>query len=71
MQELISGAGNPRRGIGLWMTVTEMRKPGRKLLIHSGTGLLVMYGDAALQLRAMEHQQGTRQGTIIRLTIPA
>ena len=31
VQELVSGTGVPTRGIGLWMTVTEMRKPGRKL----------------------------------------
>ena len=43
-QELVSGTGDPTRGIGLWMTVTEMRKPGRKMLIHSGSGLLTMYG---------------------------
>ena len=28
VQELVSGTGIPTRGIGLWMTVTEMRKPG-------------------------------------------
>ena len=67
VQELVSGTGVPTRGIGLWMTVTEMRKPGRKLFIHSGTGLLVMYGDAEPDLRETEH----RQGTMIRLTIPA
>ena len=30
--------GRATRGIGLWMTVTEMRKPGRKLWLHSGSG---------------------------------
>ena len=49
------------------MTVTDMWKPGRKLLIHSGSGLLVMYGDAEPELREAEH----RQGTMVRLTIPA
>ena len=67
VQELVSGTGNPTRGIGLWMTVTEMRKPGRKLMIHSGSGLLVMYGAAEPELRGTEH----RQGTIVRLTMPA
>ena len=49
------------------MTVTEMRKPGRKLWIHSGSGLLTMYGAAGPELRDTEH----RQGAMVRLTIPA
>ena len=66
-QELVWGTGNPTRGIGLWMTATEMRKPGRKMLIHSGSGLLTMYGDGEPELREIEH----RQGVLVRLTIPA
>ena len=66
VQELVSGTGIPTRGIGLWMTVTEMRKRGRKLWIHSGSGLLTMYGAAGPELRETEHQQGT----MVRLTIP-
>ncbi len=66
VQELVSGTGTPTRGIGLWMTLTEMRKPGRKLWIQSGSGLLTMYGTAEPQLRETEH----RQGTMVRLTIP-
>lgn len=67
VQELVSGSGIPTRGIGLWMTVTEMRKPGRKLWIQSGSGLLTMYGSAEPELREIEH----RQGAMVRLTIPA
>ena len=67
VQELVSGSGIPTRGIGLWMTVTEMRKPGRKLWIQSGSGLLTMYGDGEPDLREIEH----RPGTMVRLTIPA
>ena len=66
-QELVSGTGDPTRGIGLWMTVTEMRKPGRKLWLHSGTGLLTMYGANGPETREIEH----RQGVMVRLTIPA
>ena len=66
VQELVSGSGIPTRGIGLWMTLTEMKKPGRKLWIQSGAGLLTMYGAAAPELREIEH----RQGTMVRLTIP-
>ena len=67
VQELVSGSGIPTRGIGLWMTVTEMRKPGRKLWIQSGSGLLTMYGSAEPELREIE----PRQGAMVRLTIPA
>ena len=66
-RELVSGTGNPNRGLGLWMTVTEMRKPGRRLLLHSGQGLLTMYGDNEPELREVER----RQGVVVRLTIPA
>ena len=66
IQELVSGTGDPTRGIGLWMTVTEMRKPGRKLWIHSGSGLLTLYGAGYPALRETEY----RQGTMVRLTIP-
>ena len=66
VQELVSGTGSPTRGIGLWMTFTEMRKPGRKLWIQSGSGLLTTYGEAEPELRKVQH----RQGTMIRLTIP-
>lgn len=66
IQKLVSGTGDPTRGIGLWMTTTEMRKPARKMLIHSGTGLLTMYGDEEPSLRETD----CRQGTLIRLTIP-
>ena len=67
VQELVSGTGVPTRGIGLWMTVTEMRKPGRKLWVQSGSGLLAMYGAAEPELRVTEY----RHGTMVRLTIPA
>ena len=48
------------------MTATAMRFPGRQLLIHSGSGLLVMYGDTEPEVRQVEH----RQGVVIRLTVP-
>ena len=59
--------GRPHQGIGLWMTATEMRKPGRKMLIHSGSGLLTMYGVNESEIREIER----RQGVVVRLTIPA
>ncbi len=66
-RELVSGTGDPTRGIGLWMTVTEMKRPGRKLWIHSGSGLLVMYGTGEPGFRETEH----RQGTLVRFAVPA
>ena len=67
VQELVSGTGSPTRGIGLWMTLTEMRKPGRKMWIQSGSGLLTMYAEAEPELQTTQH----RQGTMVKLTIPA
>ena len=66
VQELVSGTGIPTRGIGLWMTLAEMKKPGRKMWIQSGSGLLTMYGAAEPELKETEH----RPGTMVRLTIP-
>ncbi len=65
-RELFSGTGDPTRGLGLWMIVTEMRKPGRKLWIHSGTGILTMYGDQEPGFREIER----RRGVMVRLTVP-
>ena len=50
-----AGVGHrvPTRGIGLGMTVTGMRKPGGKLWIHSGSGLLTMYGAADVSRRKL------------------
>ena len=67
VQELVSGTSNPTRGIGLWMTLTEMQKPGRKLWLHSGSGLLTMYGAEEPVIRETAH----RQGVMVRLTIPS
>ena len=67
VQELTSGTSAPTRGIGLWMTLTEMQKPGRKLWIHSDTGLLTMYGTREAEFGVT----GSRQGTMVRFTIPA
>lgn len=67
VQELVSGTGAPTRGIGLWTTVSEMSRPGRKLQLHSGSGLLSMYGANEPELREISH----RQGTVVRLAVPA
>ena len=57
----------PTRGIGPWMTATETRNPGRKLWLHSGSGLMTTYGANEPETREIEH----RQGVLVRLTIPA
>ena len=66
IQELVSGTGNPARGTGLWITTAEMRKAGRRMQLHSGAALLVMYGQNEPETRESEY----RQGTLVRLTIP-
>ena len=66
IQELTTGTGTLARGIRLKTTATEMRRPGRKLLIHSGTGLLTMYGTAEPEVTSASF----RQGALIRVTIP-
>ena len=45
-------------------TLSEMRKPGRKMWIQSGSGLLTMYAEAEPELRKTQH----RQGTMVRRT---
>ena len=66
VQELVSGTGVPTRGIGLWMTVTEMRQA------RSATPY-------PLRLRPPHHVRRRppelrktvyHQGTMVRLTIP-
>ncbi len=66
IQELTSSTGTPTRGIRLWITVAEMRRPSRKLQMHSGTGLLTMYGTAEPEIT----ETTFRQGTLVRATIP-
>ena len=66
IQELISGTGAPARGLRLWITVVEMRRPGRKLQIHSGAGLLTMYGIAEPEIT----ETAIRPGTMVRANIP-
>ena len=58
IQESVSGTGISTRGTGLWLTVTEMKKPGRSLLIHSGAGLLTMRGVSEAEIRETGERQG-------------
>ena len=61
VQESTSGTSIPTRGMGLWTTVTEMKKPGRRLSVHSGSGLLIMRGVSETEIR----ETGERQGTLV------
>ena len=67
VQELVSRTGVPTWGNGLWKVATEMGKSGRKLLIHSSSGLLIKYGTAEPEVRDIED----RRATLVRMTIPA
>jgi anti-sigma regulatory factor (Ser/Thr protein kinase) len=58
-RERISGTGDPSRGIGLFGVAEEMRKPGRRLLLHSGNGLLQIDERAQLQARRKPFFPGT------------
>ena len=60
------GIGAPTRGLRLWITVAEMRRPGRKLQIHLGAGLLTMYGIAEPEIT----ETAIRPGTMVRANIP-
>ena len=40
IEEGVSGTGLKTRGIGLYGVADELRKPGRRLVIHSGIGLV-------------------------------
>ncbi|MBI3954291.1 MAG: hypothetical protein HY330_07240 [Chloroflexi bacterium] len=40
VRERISGTGDPTRGIGLYGVSEDMRRDGRQLIIHSGSGAL-------------------------------
>ena len=63
VQELVSGTGAPTRGIGLWMTVNEMKKAGPKLRIRAPQHVG----------RQRTRTQGNQPpaGTVVPITIPA
>ena len=65
VRKLVSGMVDPIEGTGLWMTIPEMRKPGRKMWTHLGSGLPTLHGHAEPKLREAER----RQVVMIRLTV--
>jgi len=67
LEEGISGTGSNRRGIGLFGVAEDMAKPGRQLIIHSGIGLLLTGGGAAVD--AMRSSVRF-PGTLVSASIP-
>ena len=65
-EELVSGTADSYRGIGLYETVEKARLPGRELIIHSGTGIIVKGEKLTTRITS------TRlfPGTMVSLTIP-
>ena len=66
-EELVSGTVDSYRGIGLYETVEKMRIPGRKLIIHSGNGIVSKGTKLTTQITS------TRlfPGTMVYISIPA
>jgi len=66
-RERISGTGDATRGIGLFGVAEDARKGGRRLIIHSGIGVLEISEDV--------HQDSRRTrrfpGTLGFMTIPS
>jgi anti-sigma regulatory factor (Ser/Thr protein kinase) len=67
LEEGVSGTGSNRRGIGLFGVAEDMAKPGRQLIIHSGIGLLLTGGGAAVE--AMRSSVRF-PGTLVSASIP-
>ncbi len=66
-KELVSGTSSSTRGIGLFSVFEEMRLPGRKLVIHSGSGILTKSEDSQVQsIRAKIFP-----GTMVYFSVPA
>jgi hypothetical protein len=66
VKELISGTSSKTRGIGLFSVFSEMRVPGRELVIHSGEGILTMSKDS--QIRMI--RANLFPGTMVYISVP-
>lgn len=49
VRERVTGTGEKTRGIGLYGVAEDMRKPGRRLIIHSGIGSLEISEDVEVR----------------------
>lgn len=59
-RERVSGTGDPYRGIGLYGVAEDARKGGRRLIIHSGIGVLQISED----IRQESHRTNLFPGTL-------
>ncbi|MCH7817459.1 MAG: hypothetical protein IIC60_12915 [Proteobacteria bacterium] len=67
VRERVSGTGDPHRGIGLYGVSEDVRRPGRSLLLHSGTGSLEVNEDVETSSRRTRFFPGT----LAFISIPA
>lgn len=68
IREGVSGAGEPRRGIGLSGVSDDIRRPGSSLLLHSGLGSLEINEE---DLQSSARRTRLFPGTLAFLAIPA
>ena len=67
VKELVSGTSSRTRGIGLFSVFSEMRVPGRELVIHSGNGILTLTSDS--QIRMV--RANPFPGALVYFSVPA
>ena len=67
VRERVSGTGDPHRGIGLYGVSEDVRRPGRSLLLHSGTGSLEVNED----VETFARRTRLFPGTLAFISIPA
>lgn len=66
-RERVSGTLDHRRGIGLFGVAEEMRKPGRQLIVHSGTGSLQI----SEEMESTARRTRLFPGTLAFASVPA
>ncbi len=66
VRERVSGTADPHRGIGLYGVSEDVRRPGRSLLLHSGSGSL----EITETLESRARRTSLFPGTLAFLSIP-
>ena len=66
-RERYSGTGDPNRGIGLFGVAEDMRRDGRRLIVHSGIGSLEIGED----MQSSSRRTRLFPGTLAYASIPA
>ena len=59
LRERVSGTGDPTRGLGLFGVAEDMRREGRRLIVHSGIGSLEIHEDMQSRSRRTRLFPGT------------